>query len=243
MQSTAPLLTPIICDYHRYHSKGSPPFTAHAVDFCCRLLHVQWHIQCHIEYPRANEPARPHRNLQRMRCRQPGLVPERVQLPLECPQRVVPGGYTARMTIKDRLTQDLKEAMRAKDTVRLDAIRAIRAAVTLREVETKTDLDDAAVVELIRTLRKQRLESIALFEQGGRADLVERETREKELLEAYLPQAPTREAIETGVAAVIAELGATSVKDMGRVMQASKERLAGADGKLLSEVVRALLTR
>ncbi len=147
------------------------------------------------------------------------------------------------MTIKDQLAEDLKTAMRAKDTVRLDAIRSVRAAMTLREVDTKKELNDAEVIEVIRTLRKQRLESIEMFQAGGRADLVERETREKELLEAYLPVAPTREGIEQAVSQVIAELGATSVKDMGRVMQASKERLPGADGKQVSEVVRALLTR
>lgn len=147
------------------------------------------------------------------------------------------------MTIKERLTEDLKAAMRAKDSVRLDAIRAVRAAITLREVDTKKELDDGEVAEVIRTLRKQKAESIELFQQGGRSDLVERETQEKAVLEGYLPAAPTRESIEQTVGQVIAELGATTVKDMGRVMQASKERLAGADGKLLSEVVRALLNR
>jgi uncharacterized protein YqeY len=147
------------------------------------------------------------------------------------------------MDIKARLAEDLKTAMRAKDSVRLDAIRSVRAAVTLREVETKRELDDQGVLELIRGLRKQRIEAIEAFQAGGRADLVERETREKELLEAYLPQTPTREVIEQTVARIIAELGATSVKDMGRVMQASKTQLAGADGKELSEIVRSLLPR
>jgi uncharacterized protein YqeY len=147
------------------------------------------------------------------------------------------------MAIKEQLTEDLKAAMRAKDTVRLDAIRSVRAAITLREVDAQKELNDGDVVEVIRALRKQRMESIELFQAGGRADLVERETREKAFLEAYLPQAPTREKIEQTVAQTIAELGATSVKDLGRVMQASKERLAGADGKQLSEVVRAFLTR
>jgi uncharacterized protein YqeY len=147
------------------------------------------------------------------------------------------------MTIKEKLTEDLKTAMRAKDAVRLDAIRAVRAAITLREVDAKQELDDQAVLELIRGLRKQRIEAIEAFEAGGRTDLVEQQTREKELLEAYLPQTPTRAIVEQTVAQVIAELGATSVKDMGRVMQASKTRLSGADGKELSEVVRALLSR
>jgi uncharacterized protein YqeY len=147
------------------------------------------------------------------------------------------------MTTKDKLTEDLKAAMRAKDSVRLDAIRAVRAAITLREVDSKQELDDQAVLELIRGLRKQRIEAIEAFEAGGRADLVEQQTREKELLEAYLPQTPTREVIEQTVTQIIAELGASTVKDMGRVMQASKAKLSGADGKELSEVVRALLSR
>jgi uncharacterized protein YqeY len=147
------------------------------------------------------------------------------------------------MSIKDKISEDLKAAMRAKDSVRLDAIRAIRAAITLREVERKQELDDDGVLEVIRSIRKQKLESIEMFGQGGRTDLVERETSEKAVLESYLPQTPTREVIEQTVGQIITELGASSMKDMGRVMQASKERLAGADGKQLSEVVRALLSR
>lgn len=147
------------------------------------------------------------------------------------------------MSLKDRLSADLKEAMRAKDSVRLETIRSVRAAITLREVETKQDLDDQAVADLIRALRKQRLEAIEAFQAGGRTDLVEHETRQKELLEAYLPQTPTREVLDQTVAQVIAELGATSIKDMGRVMQSSKAKMPGADGKELSEVVRALLSR
>src|ERR1700733_2257837 len=133
------------------------------------------------------------------------------------------------MSIKNKLTEDLKTAMRAKDTVRLDAIRSVRAAITLREVDSKQELDDQGVLELIRGLRKQRVESIDAFKAGGRNDLVEQQSREKELLEAYLPTTPTRELIEQTVAQIITELGATSVKDMGRVMQTSKARLAGAD--------------
>lgn len=147
------------------------------------------------------------------------------------------------MSIKEKLAEDLKAAMRAKDSVRLDAIRAVRAAATLREVEKQKELGDEELVEVIRGLRKQKLEAIEMFQAGGRADLVERETREKELLESYLPQAPTREVMQQIVGQVIAELGASSVKDMGRVMQASKERLTGADGKQLSEVVKSLLSR
>jgi uncharacterized protein len=151
--------------------------------------------------------------------------------------------YSPQMSIKERLADDLKTAMRAKDELRLDAIRSVRAAITLREVNGQKDLEDSEVLEVIRALRKQRLESIESFQQGGRADLVERETREKEVLEAYLPQGPTRESVEQTVGEIIRELGADSPKDMGRVMQTSKERIAGVEGKLLSEVVRAALSR
>jgi len=147
------------------------------------------------------------------------------------------------MSIKDRLAEDLKAAMRAKDSARLDAIRSVRAVITLREVEHGRELDDDGVIEVIRGLRKQREEAIEAAQSGGRADLVEHETHEKELLEAYLPARPTRDVIERTVSEVIAELGATSLKDMGRVMQASKPKLAAADGKELSEVVKALLSK
>lgn len=146
------------------------------------------------------------------------------------------------MSIKEKLAEDLKAAMRAKDAVRLDAIRSVRAAITLREVEKQQELSDDEVLDVVRGLRKQKTEAIDMAQAGARADLVERETREKAVLESYLPQAPSREALDQTVAQVIAELGAASVKDMGRVMQAAKQRLPGADGKLLSDVVRARLS-
>lgn len=145
------------------------------------------------------------------------------------------------MSIKAKLSEDLKSAMRAKDTLRLDTIRSIRAAVTQREVDGGKDLDDPAVFDIIRGLRKQRVESIEQYKAGGRDDLVTQEEQEKALLEAYLPAAPTREAIEAAARDVIAELGATTIKDMGRVVQTTKARLTGVDGKQLSDVVRALL--
>lgn len=145
------------------------------------------------------------------------------------------------MSIKAKLAEDLKAAMRAKDAVLLDTIRSVRAAITQREVDGGKDLDDEAVFTLIRGLRKQRVESIEQYKAGGRDDLVAQEEREKQLLEAYLPAAPTQDSIEAAVRAVIAELGASSIKDMGRVVQATKARLAGVDGKQLSDVVRALL--
>jgi uncharacterized protein YqeY len=146
------------------------------------------------------------------------------------------------MSLKAKLTDDLKEAMRAKDSVRLDAIRSIRAAVTLREADSQKELEDAAIQEIIRGLRKQRVESIEQYEQGGRADLAEKEKREKAILEGYLPAAPDPAVMESTVRAVIASLGASSPKDMGRVMQAAKEKLSGADGKALSELIKRLLS-
>lgn len=145
------------------------------------------------------------------------------------------------MGIKEQLGEDLKAAMRAKDSLRLNAIRSVRAAITQKEVDGGKELDDAAVFDLIRGLRKQRLESIEQYKEGGRADLVEQEVREKELLEAYLPAAPSQEQIETTVKAVIAELGASSMRDMGKVVAAAKARLSGVDGKQLSDTVKAQL--
>jgi uncharacterized protein YqeY len=146
------------------------------------------------------------------------------------------------MSLKAKLGEDLKEAMRAKDQVRLDTIRSIKGAITQREVDAQKELDDAAIVEIVRSLRKQRLESIEQYTSGGRSDLAEKETREKELLEAYLPAAPDPAAIEAAVRAAIAAVGASSPKDMGKVMTAAKEKLGSVDGKALSEVVKRILS-
>ncbi|MET0287248.1 MAG: GatB/YqeY domain-containing protein [Polyangiales bacterium] len=145
------------------------------------------------------------------------------------------------MGIKEQLGEDLKAAMRAKDALRLNTIRSIRAGITQKEVDGGKDLDDAAVFDLIRGLRKQRIESIEQYKAGGREDLVEQEQLEKDLLETYLPAAPSREQIEAAARGVIQELGASSIRDMGRVVAATKGKLAGVDGKELSEVVKALL--
>lgn len=145
------------------------------------------------------------------------------------------------MSVKAKLGEDLKDAMRAKDAVRLDAIRAVRAAITLREADSQRDLDDTAIFELIRGLRKQRVESIEQYRAGGREDLAAKEEREKELLEGYLPQGPDLATVEATLRALITQVGATSPKDMGRVMQIAKTSLAGVDGKLLSDTVKRLL--
>ena len=146
------------------------------------------------------------------------------------------------MSVKTKLGEDLKEAMRAKDTVRLDTVRSIRAGILQREVDTQKELDDAGILEIVRSLRKQRIESIDQYKTGGRDDLVAKEMREKELLESYLPSAPDAATIETTVRALITELHASSIKDMGRVMQAARDRLSGADGRALSDVIKRMLS-
>jgi uncharacterized protein YqeY len=146
------------------------------------------------------------------------------------------------MDIRKQLDSDLKEAMRARDTVRLETVRNVKGAIRSREIDGGSELEAAEITKLIRGLVKQREESIAQYSEGGRADLVERETREKAILEGYLPAAPTAEQVSGAVADVIAELGATSIKDMGKVMKAVMDRLGPtADGKLVSTAVKAKL--
>jgi uncharacterized protein YqeY len=147
------------------------------------------------------------------------------------------------MDLQKRLDEDLKQAMRAKDTVRLETVRNVRGAILNREVESGKTLEHDEMLRLIRGLVKQREESIEQFRSGGRNDLVERESAEKAILESYLPAAPSTADIESVVAGVVAELGASSIKDMGRVMKAALERLGpAADGKTVSAVVKAKLS-
>ena len=146
------------------------------------------------------------------------------------------------MDLRKRLDEDLKEAMRAKDTVRLETIRNVRGTVRSRELESGQTLDDAEIAKLVRGLVKQREESIAQYREGGRADLVERESRERSILEGYLPAAPSAEQVQAVVSQVVSELSASSIKDMGRVMKAALERLGpAADGKAVSAAVKAKL--
>ena len=146
------------------------------------------------------------------------------------------------MGIKERLEADMKEALRARDRLRLETIRGARGAIRNKEIEVGGDLDEAGMLRMIRSLSKQRSEAIEQYRQGGRADLVEKETAEQAVLEAYLPTAPDPAEVESAVRAVIGELGAASPKDMGRVMKAALERLGpAADGKQVSEAARRLL--
>ena len=151
------------------------------------------------------------------------------------------------MTLKDRITDDMKTAMRARDADRLLAIRGLLAAVKQREVDERIVLDDTAVVAIVDKLVKQRKDSIAQFTAGGRADLVAKETAELQVLEAYLPQRLGAEDIAAAVAslaaAVATELGRpVGAADMGRLMGAAKARLAGkADMGAVSAAVKAAL--
>jgi uncharacterized protein YqeY len=144
--------------------------------------------------------------------------------------------------LRKRLDNDLKEAMRAKDALRTEVVRNVRGAMRAKEIDSGTTMSDDELQKLVRGLVKQREDSIAQYEQGGRADLVERERAEKALLESYLPAAASAQDIERVVGEVIAELGVTSIKDMGRVMKAAQAKLGvSADGKLISNVVKQKL--
>lgn len=147
------------------------------------------------------------------------------------------------MSLRDRLTEDLKLAMKARDQLRMDVIRMIKAAVLNKEVEMKKDLDDAEMSRIMTTMIKQRKESVEQFEKGQRAELAAKERQEISIIEAYLPQALSADELAQAVDAVIRETGATSAKDMGLVMKAVMARLAGqpVDGKSVSDLVRSRL--
>jgi len=147
------------------------------------------------------------------------------------------------MTLRDRLTEDLKQAMKSRDQLRMDVIRMIKAAVLNKEVELKKDLDDAEMSRVMTSMIKQRKESVAQFEKGNRAELAAKERQEIAIIEAYLPQTLTPDQLTGVVEAVIHDTGATSPKDLGAVMKAVMARLAGqaVDGKQVSELVRSKL--
>jgi uncharacterized protein len=147
-------------------------------------------------------------------------------------------------TLKDRITEDMKAAMRAKEADKLLTIRGLLAACKQREVDERIVLDDAAVVGILDKLIKQRKDSITAFQQGGREDLVEKESAELRVLEAYLPQRMNAEQVGAAIAALVAELGATGPGDMGKVMAAAKTKLAGqAEMGLVSAAVKQALAK
>jgi hypothetical protein len=131
------------------------------------------------------------------------------------------------MSLKDQITEDMKTAMRAKDSERLGTIRLLLAACKQREVDERIVLDDAAVVGLVDKLIKQRKDSIAAFESAARQDLADKEAAELVVLQAYLPQRMSADEVLAAVKAIVVELGASGPGDMGKVMGAVKTRLAG----------------
>lgn len=147
------------------------------------------------------------------------------------------------MSMNDQVGADIAAAMKARDASRLSALRMLKAAVMNKGVEKGRDLDDTEVLQVIASLVKQRRDSIEQFGKAGRTDLVEKETAELNVLQAYLPAGATPEEINAAVAEAIAETGASSPKDMGKVMKAVMPKLAGksADGKAVNEAVRRAL--
>jgi uncharacterized protein len=148
------------------------------------------------------------------------------------------------VSLLDEVTTAIADAMRKKDAVRLGALRMLKAALMNREVERGRALDDNEAAQVVGSLVKQRRDSIEQFTKGGRQDLVDKETAEIRVLEAYLPPAADRADIDRAIADAIAETGASSVKDMGRVMKAAMAKLAGqsVDGKTVNELVKQKLS-
>lgn len=147
------------------------------------------------------------------------------------------------MNLKERIVTDMTAAMKAKDAVRLSTLRMAKAAFMNREIEKGGELSEEELTKMLQTLVKQRRDSIEQYEKAGREELAAKERDEIAVIEEYLPQAASRDEIEQAVSAAIAELGATTMKEMGAVMKAAQTRLAGrnADGRTVSEIVKAKL--
>ncbi|MBW4055299.1 MAG: GatB/YqeY domain-containing protein [Proteobacteria bacterium] len=146
------------------------------------------------------------------------------------------------MTLKEQLNDAMKAAMKARDDLRLSAVRMVRAAIKNREIDTRVELDDQAVIDVISTMAKQRRESIRMYRDGKRLELAEKEELELAVLLEFLPTQLGPEDIDSLVSQVILDLDARGAKDMGRVMKAVTPLTAGkADGKVVSDAVRRLL--
>jgi uncharacterized protein len=146
------------------------------------------------------------------------------------------------VTLKERITEDMKAAMRASEKERLSTIRLVQAAIKQREVDERITLDDTQVLVVLEKMVKQRKESIAQFEQGGRKDLADKERREIELLQAYLPAQLSDSELDVLIRDAVAATGAASIKDMGKVMGVVKSKAAGrADMAAVGARVKAVL--
>lgn len=147
------------------------------------------------------------------------------------------------MSLKDRVTEDMKAAMRAKDSERLGTIRMITAAIKQREVDERITLDDTQVLSVIEKMIKTRKESVVHFKSGGREDLVARETKEIELLQGYLPSQLSESEVDALIGEALAESGATSIKEMGKAMALLKQKAQGrADMAAVSAKLKAKLS-
>ncbi len=147
------------------------------------------------------------------------------------------------MSIKERLQQDLKESLKKKDTIRLNTIRSIINAIKNKEIDLRKEVTEEEIYTILNSLAKQRRESIEQYEKGGRQDLVDQEKRELEIILEYLPEQLSEKEIEKIVKETIEEVGASSMKDLGKVMKAVMPKVKGrADGKKVNEIVRSLLS-
>jgi uncharacterized protein len=149
------------------------------------------------------------------------------------------------MGLKEQIVSDLTASMKAQNAQRTSSLRMVKAAMMNREIEKGGELDDDEMIKLLRSMVKQRRDSVEQYQKAARQDLADKEEAEIAIIESYLPQAASRETIEAVVAAVIAETGSSSMKDMGKVMKAAQEKLAGsnADGRTVSEIVKARLSQ
>lgn len=147
------------------------------------------------------------------------------------------------MPLLDQVQKDMTEAMKARDELRLSALRMIKTALKKHEVDSMKPLDEKSEFQVLNTLIKQRKESAEMFRKGGRAELADKEEAELKLIESYMPASATDEEIDTAIAQAMSETGVTSLKQMGVVMKTVQAKLAGkrVDGKALSDKVRARL--
>ncbi len=147
------------------------------------------------------------------------------------------------MSLKQQIILDLTTSMKAQDAARTSTLRMVKASIMNREIEKGAELDDEEMAKLLRSMVKQRKDSVEQFEKGARQELADKEKAEIEVIEAYLPQSASQEEIEQAVSDAIAETGATSMKDMGKVMKAAQAQLASknADGRTVSEIVKSKL--
>ena len=148
------------------------------------------------------------------------------------------------MTLKEQIVSDLTAAMKAREAARTSTLRMVKAAFMNREIEKRAALDEEESLKLLRSMVKQRRDSIEQYVKGDRQELADKEQAEIDVIEAYLPQGASAAQIEAAVSEAIAETGAAAMKDMGKVMKAAQAKLAGqnADGRAVSEIVKAKLS-